>query len=148
MSNLLIWTKKQALLFSKFGVVGIVAALIDVLVFNFLLILFDLGSVESKIYSGILSTLFAWFGNRSWTFRRFRRNRRLVEVIEYFLIAAGGLMISVGCLWFSHHVLGFTSLLADNISGNVVGLILGTAFRFFGNQYWVFGELRKHNNIR
>ena len=39
--------------------------------------------------------------------------------------------------------LGFTSLLADNISANVVGLVLGTAFRFLMYRYWVFGSTRR-----
>ena len=43
----------------------------------------------------------------------------------------------------SHYVLGFTSLLADNIAANVVGLVLGTAFRFLMYRYWVFGSARR-----
>ncbi|WP_246159946.1 hypothetical protein [Microbacterium rhizomatis] len=38
----------------------------------------------------------------------------------------------------SHYLLGFTSQLADNISGNVVGLVLGTAFRFAAYRWLVF----------
>ena len=50
--------------------------------------------------------------------------------------------IALLCLWISHYVLGFTSLLADNLSTNVVGLALGTAFRFVLYRYWVFGHHR------
>jgi putative flippase GtrA len=46
--------------------------------------------------------------------------------------------IGLACLWFSHYVLGFTSLLADNISSNVIGLALGTVFRFWLYRSWVF----------
>ena len=49
-----------------------------------------------------------------------------------------GLLISVGCLWFSHYALGFTSLLADNIRANFVGVALGTMFRFWSYRKWVF----------
>jgi putative flippase GtrA len=38
----------------------------------------------------------------------------------------------------SHYLLGFTSVLADNIATNVVGLILGMAFRFTLYKTWVF----------
>jgi putative flippase GtrA len=48
------------------------------------------------------------------------------------------MLISVGVLWVSHYVLGFTSPLADNISANVVGLGLGTLFRFWSYRRWVF----------
>ena len=46
--------------------------------------------------------------------------------------------IAVGCLYVSHYVLGFTSLLADNVATNGVGLVLGTAFRFTFYRLWVF----------
>lgn len=136
---------KQFRLFSKFGIIGLLAAGLDVLTFNIFVGLLAVPSLESKIFSGLVSTLFAWAGNRYWTFRKFRRSQRLSEALEYFLVAAGGLFISVACIWISHYLLGFTSLVADNISGNVIGLILATGFRFFGNQYWVFSSKRKHN---
>lgn len=139
------WLHRQILLFSKFGTVGIIAAFIDVILFNFLLGFMKYPPLESKMFSGLISTFFAWVGNRYWTFRAFRRSQRLTEVVEYFLVAAGGILISMGCLWISHYVLGYTSLVADNISGNIIGLILATAFRYFGNQYWVFSGKRRHN---
>jgi hypothetical protein len=52
------------------------------------------------------------------------------------------MLIALACLWISHHWLGYTSLFADNISSNVVGLALGTAFRFLLYRYWVFGHHR------
>ena len=54
------------------------------------------------------------------------------------LVNAGGMLIAVGSLGVSHYVLGFTSPLADNISANGVGLVLGTAFRYFCYRYLVF----------
>ena len=39
-------------------------------------------------------------------------------------------------------VLGFTSPIADNISANVVGLVIGTAFRFLMYRFWVYGPHR------
>jgi putative flippase GtrA len=39
-------------------------------------------------------------------------------------------------------MLGFTSLLADNISTNVIGLVLATTFRFLMYRFWVFGANR------
>src|SRR5690606_15411130 len=60
---------------------------------------------------------------------------------EFFTVSAGGMLIGLACLWVSHYLLGFHSLLADNIAGNVVGLALGTAFRFWGYRVWVFREV-------
>ena len=83
-----------------------------------------------------------WIGNRYWTFRSHRRRNYVREFAEYLIVSLGGMAISLGCLWISHHLLGFTSLLADNIATNVIGLGLGTAFRFLLYRYWVFGHHR------
>jgi len=50
--------------------------------------------------------------------------------------------IGLACLWVSHYVLGHTSVLADNISSNVIGLLLGAVFRFVLYRYWVFSPTR------
>ena len=64
------------------------------------------------------------------------------EFVEYVAVSIGGMLIALACLWISHHWLGFTSILADNIATNVVGLALGTAFRFLLYRYWVYGHHR------
>jgi putative flippase GtrA len=139
------WISKQSKLFSKFGLVGVTAATIDITLFNFFSVFFNVPPIQSKIIAGLISTLIAWMANRYWTFRKYRRSDKILEAIEYFLVAIGGLGISLICLWFSHYVLGFRTILADNISANVIGLFFATIFRFFVNQYWVFGEHRNKN---
>src|SRR5699024_1790187 len=86
--------------------------------------------------------LIAWWGNRNWTFAGRRsaptagaRSRELVQFIAVNLV---GMAIGVGCLAVSHYLLGLTSPLADNISANGVGLVLGTVFRYVAYRYWVF----------
>src|SRR5690606_29343683 len=79
-----------------------------------------------------------WLGNRYWTFRVERRREAVREMLEFVAVSVTGSLIALGCLWVSHYLLGFTSLLADNISKNVVGLALGTAFRFAFYRLWVF----------
>jgi putative flippase GtrA len=133
----------------KFGVVGLIGYFTDVLIFNALRLgvvgsdHFWQGPLGAKIISVTISTLITWFGNRYWTFREHRRKNFLLELVEFAVVSVGGLLISLLCLWISHYVLGFTSLLADNISTNVIGLFLGTAFRFLMYRYWVYGHHRK-----
>jgi len=127
----------------KFGVVGLAGYVTDVTIFNLLRLgPFD-EPIAPKIISVAVATLVTWFGNRYWTFREHRRKNYLLELAEFAAVAVGGLLIGLLCLWVSHHVLGFQSLVADNISGNVVGLILGTAFRFLLYRFWVYGHHRK-----
>jgi len=132
----------------KFGVVGLIGYGIDVGIFN-LLRLGVIGEgtgihtpIGAKIVSVSVAIVFNWLGNRYWTFRAHRRTNRVAEFVEYVLVSLGGMVIGLACLWISHYVLGFTSLLADNISGNVIGLGLGSLFRFVLYRYWVWGNHR------
>lgn len=127
----------------KFGVIGLVAYVIDLTVFNLLRFaggegpLFD-KPLTAKVISVLVATTFAYFGNRHWTFRDRTRSSFRREYTLFFVFNAVGMVISLSCLWISHYLLGFESALADNISANVIGLVLGTIFRFWGYHNWVF----------
>lgn len=124
----------------KFGVVGSVAFLVDVGVFNLLLHLTD-KPLTSKTLSTVVATTVAYAGNRTWTFRRRSRSGVRREYALFFLLNGVGLLIALTCLGISHYVLGFTSRIADNIAANVVGLALGTTFRFWSYRRFVFPAL-------
>jgi len=94
--------------------------------------------LTAKVISVLVATTFAYFGNRNWTFRDRTRSSFRREYTLFFVFNAVGMIISLSCLWISHYLLGFESALADNISANVIGLILGTIFRFWGYHNWVF----------
>lgn len=132
----------------KFGVVGLVGYVVDVGIFNALRLgvlgvdHFFQGPIGAKIVSVTIATLVTWFGNRYWTFREHRRKNYLLELFEFAVVSVGGLLIALACLWVSHYLLGFNTLLADNISSNVIGLFLATAFRFLLYRYWVYGHHR------
>ncbi len=130
---------------SKFGVVGLFAYIIDLSVFNFLRFadgdgLLNDKPLTAKVISVICATTFAYFGNRHWTFNKRARSSFRREYILFFSLNFVGMLIALTCLWISHYVLGYESALADNISANGVGLVLGTMFRFWGYHNWVFPE--------
>jgi putative flippase GtrA len=132
----------------KFGIVGLIGLVIDVTLFNALRLgvfgddHWAQSAIGAKTISTSVAIVFNWLGNRYWTFRRHRRRNYVREFAEYVIVSLGGMAIALLCLWVSHHLMGYTSLLADNISTNVVGLALGTAFRFLLYRYWVFGHHR------
>jgi len=134
--------------FARFGIVGLVGLAVDVGVFNLLRATvlspeaLHEGPVIAKIISTSIAIVVNWLGNRHFTFRGRRRTHWVREAVEFAVVSVGGLLIALGCLWVSHYALGYTSVLADNISTNVVGLALGTAFRFTFYRLWVFGERR------
>jgi putative flippase GtrA len=120
----------------KFGAIGLVAYVIDLTIFNLLRFsggegpLFD-KPLTAKVLSVLVATTFAYFGNRHWTFKDRTRSSFRREYALFFVFNGVGMIISLACLWISHYLLGFESALADNISANVIGLVLGTVFRFF-----------------
>jgi putative flippase GtrA len=131
----------------SFLLVGGVGFLVDITVFNALLTtVFVHQPIPAKVISTTLAIVANWIGNRYWTFRSERRRGSRSQVvregIEFGLVSAAGSLIALGCLWVSHYGFGFTSLLDDNIATNVVGLALGTAFRFVLYRVWVFGSRR------
>ena len=129
---------------ARFGVVGAVGFVVDFTIFNVLrATVFDPEEVHSgpfwaKVVSTVVAIFVNWMGNRYWTFRDQRRSVATREGIEFVVVSLGGMLISLGCLGLSHYVLGLTSALADNVSGNVIGLALGTAFRFWLYKVWVY----------
>lgn len=137
----------------KFGVVGGIGYVIDVSIFNALILAGQsVGSTAwvftvlgAKTVSTSVAIMFNWLGNRYWVFRAHRRHDVWRELFEFVVVSLGGMVISLAVLWFTHHVLGLHSLLADNISANVIGLGLGTIFRFVLYRYWVYGHHRNED---
>jgi putative flippase GtrA len=136
----------------KFGLVGAVAFVIDLGGYNLLVfgphwlgmfsqqttqgVLHD-KPLTARIIAATVSTLVAWVGNRLWTFRH-RRNRQVShELGLYLLFNVVAMVISVTCLGISRYGLGLDTQLADNVT-NIIGIILGTLFRFWSYRKWVF----------
>lgn len=124
----------------KFGIIGAMAFVIDVGTMNLLrhTLLTD-KPTTAKIISASLATVFAWIGNRQWTFRH-RRGRGATSEFSLFVLTNGvALLIGVGAIALSHYGLRLTTLVADNIA-NVIGIGLGTLFRFWAYRRFVFAD--------
>ena len=127
---------------ASFGTVGVLAFVVDLGVYNLLRsTIFTDGPIWSKVFSVAVATCVAWIGNRYLTFRKERSGNAVREGLLFAVANVLGLLIASACLFVSHYVLGYTSQLADNIAGNGVGLVLGTAFRFAAYRLVVFGPL-------
>jgi putative flippase GtrA len=130
---------------AKFGTIGAISYVIDVGIFNALRFASDEGLLHdkpltAKAISVAVATTFAYFGNRFWTFKHRARTSFRREYVLFFALNGVAMAIALLCLWLSHYVLNYTTPLADNISANVIGLVLGTVFRFWGYRKWVFLE--------
>ena len=94
--------------------------------------------LTASVISGVISILVAYFGNRHWTWKDRQRTGARREITLFFVINGIALIFGVLCLAFSRYVLGLESVLADNISANVVGVGVGTLFRFWTYRTIVF----------
>lgn len=126
----------------KFGTVGGIAYIVNLLLFN-LLVHFPFSPLDDRpvtgsLIAGIVSILIAYFGNRFWTWRERPRRAMSREIALFFIINGIGIAIASGALYISRYVLGFESAFADNIAANVIGVGIGTIFRFLSYRIWVF----------
>ncbi|WP_372696914.1 GtrA family protein [Arthrobacter sp. JSM 101049] len=125
----------------KFGVVGGVAFVIDTTIFVWMMNGPMHGSeVKAKIVAGMVATMFSWVANRYWTFRHRRRASVVRELVLFIIMNGIGLFIAAACVWVTKYWIGLTDPTSLFIAGSVVGLVLGTIFRFFAYRFWVFTE--------
>lgn len=141
------WYQLLAQEVTKFGIVGLLAFCVDTGIYNYLVfglpwsatpgVMEDI-PLRAKVTATATATIVAWLGNRYWTFRNRRRVARFREFVLFVFFNVVGLVIALACLGFSRYVLSLDSQLADNVSGNGVGLVLGTLFRFWAYRTYVF----------
>jgi hypothetical protein len=130
----------------KFGAVGLIALVVDIGLFNLLRYAGGEGPfydkpLTAKVISVVVATTVSYIGNRFWTFRDRGRTTFMREYVLFFVLNGIAMCIALACLWFTHYALGLTSPIADNISANVIGLGLGTLFRFWSYRRWVFPDV-------
>jgi putative flippase GtrA len=124
--------------FGAFGVIGGLNAVLEVLLFTALNAGAHLGPMTSKLLSFVVTAVLSYYLNRTWTWRHRRGTGGARDLAQFVAISAGGLLLAEACLATSHYLLGLHSLLADNASANVIGLALGTAWRFWAARRWIF----------
>jgi putative flippase GtrA len=126
----------------KFGVVGATTYVVDTAILAGLRST-GVDPLLAKTISTAVAASLAFLGNRFWTWRDRERTGLRREYALYFLFNAVGLAIGLGCLGISHYWLGriwpvLTTELADVVSANVVGMAMGTVFRFWAYRRFVF----------
>ena len=127
----------------KFGVVGVGGVVVDIALFN-VLEHAHVGPATSKAGSTTVAAVLSYFANRHWSFAHRARTGLRRELPLFILLSAIGLGLAETCLVISHYGLGYHSTLADNLSANGIGLILGTAWRFWSFKRWVFVTAEVH----
>ena len=122
---------------AKFGAVGAVNTVLDFAVLNLLVFGLGLAPLRSKVLSTVVAATSSYLMNRHWTFRHRDRQRVHREYVLFFLLNAVGLAIALLVLGVVRYGFDQDSALALN-AANVVGLGLGTVFRFWSYRRFVW----------
>ena len=133
----------------KFGMVGGTTWVIDTAVF---LVLKNTVLVEkpltAKVIAVLVATIVSYVLNREWSFRTRGGRERHHEAALFFLVSGVGVAVYSAPLAVSRYVLHlsvpevslFTQEVADFVSGQIVGVLLGMAFRWWAFRRFVFPD--------
>jgi putative flippase GtrA len=124
---------------TKFGTIGAAAFVIDTGMLNLFLVGLDLGPMTSKVLATAISTTFAYLGNRFWTFRHREQSGLGREYFLFFLLNGIALLFGVLIIGFTTYTLQLDDVVSLNIA-NIIGVGLGTLFRYWSYKKWVFLE--------
>ncbi|MEU7896138.1 GtrA family protein [Nonomuraea sp. NPDC049152] len=124
---------------TKFGIVGALAFVLDTGMFNLLNLVVGMGPLTSKVLTAAISISFAYAGNRFWTFRDREQSGLGREYFLFFLLNGIALLFGLLVIGFTSYTLKLTDPLSTNIA-NIIGIGLGTLFRFWSYKRWVFLE--------
>jgi putative flippase GtrA len=132
---------------ARFSAVNVVATAVAFVIFNLLV-----HGIPGIYTPGPLNgwPLTAWFlancvgmaisfyGSRSFAFRHRKAYGPGGGALMYVVVNLVSFVIPMGCLWITRNVVGWDSVLADNVSANLVGAFLGMLFRFWAFRRFVF----------
>lgn len=123
----------------KFGIIGGLNVVVNAAVFNLLLLvpLFDNSELKAKVIATAVAIVSSYFMNRHWTYRDRDKSAAHREFVLFVGFNLAGLMIELAVMGVTKYLMGFTSWLALNVAF-VIGLTLGTIFRFFTYRTFVF----------
>jgi putative flippase GtrA len=131
----------------KFIVVGGLATVTTIGVFNLLVHVGSPPILRSEPIPAygialVVGLAVNYAGNRFWVFEPAPGRPLRQELLAFLAVNAVAFAIPALCLAVSRHLMGLDSALADNVSANVIGLILATASRWWLYRNFVFAGSR------
>ena len=132
----------------KFGLIGGFNVIINWVTFNLLLLLpmFADGQLKAKVIATAIAIISSYFMNRHWTYKDRDKSAAHREFVLFLGFNLAGMLIELAVMAMTKYVFGLTSWLAINVAF-VVGLGLGTVFRFFTYRTWVFTHAEEAQTV-
>ena len=132
---------------AKFSAVNVVATVVALVLFNLLVHgvpgLYGPGPLNgwpltSWFIANCVGMAISFDGSRRFAFKHRNASGPGGGVYRYIAINLASFTIPMACLWITRNVIGWDSVIADNISANVLGAGLGTLVRFWAFRRFVF----------
>jgi putative flippase GtrA len=133
--------------FSAFLVVGVVATAVSASLYNLFAHTGALGEAAvtqqpmvAFMLANVVGMVVSFAGTRWWVFRDRHASGPAGGLLGFVVINVLSWAVPLASLTFSRYVLGLSSALADNLAVNVIGLGLGTVFRFWALRSSTFAD--------
>ncbi|MFI5532249.1 GtrA family protein [Kitasatospora sp. NPDC051853] len=121
----------------KFALVGLSGVGVNFLIFWTLITAFGLASVRSNVIATMVAIGTNYLGYRYWLYKDRDATSRRREIVLFLVFSGAGMVIESGILAISEYGLGFDGDM-QKMAAKVLGLGVGTVFRFFSYRTWVF----------
>ena len=131
---------------ARFSAVNTLATLIALFLFNALVHgvqgwfdgIMHGDPIPAYLVANSVGMFVSYYGARYYAFRHRHAAGPGGGLVNYVMINLLSFVIPVTCLFVSRNLIGWDSIYADNMSGNVIGALLGNAFRFWAFRRFVF----------
>lgn len=126
-----------------FLAIGGLGFIVDAIVYNLLVFAGGNGPLHAyplvaKMVAVIAGLVVTYVGNKVLTYRDRKSPLSWAQVWRYSLVNVFAVLVQLGCLAISRYVLHLDTVLADNISGTLIGQALATLLRYVFYTLWVF----------
>lgn len=122
---------------AKFGVVGIIGAIVQFGIQTPLHLKLGVGAITSQFIAIVVAIGVTYVGNRYWAFKHRKTDNVARESITFFVLSGIGTAIQLGITGLGTYGLG----LKDGVSYSlitVVGIGIATLFRLYSYRKFVF----------
>ncbi|WP_063794968.1 GtrA family protein [Kitasatospora sp. MBT66] len=120
----------------KFGAVGLSGVVVNFAIFWICINGLHLAPVRSNIAATSIAIATNYLGYRYWLYRDRDAASRKREIMLFLAFSGIGMLIDTGLLGIAKYMFGLANL--ELLAAKVVGLGLGTVFRFVSYRTWVF----------
>jgi putative flippase GtrA len=138
---------------ARFSAVNVVATVVAVVLFNVLVHgipglsrpgPLNAWPVTSWFLANCVGMGVSFYGSRSYAFKHRAPTGPGGGALMYTVVNLASFAIPMACLWVTRNVFHWESVIADNVSANVVGAACGMVFRFWAFRRFVF---KKHEPL-